>query len=89
MPGGFGQPSFIETIRFAATNRLRIDLQYRDAKGAVSTPAVEPYSFRRSAAGDVFLMATQESDGDARSFRIDRILCVALTQRTFVPRYAV
>jgi hypothetical protein len=87
--GGFGQPSFIETIRFAAANRVCIDLQYRDSKGAISTRAVEPYSFRRSAAGDVLLMATQEIDGGARSFRIDRILGVTATQRTFVPRYPV
>jgi hypothetical protein len=34
-------------------------------------------------------MATQEMDGAARSFRIDRILGVTATQRTFVPRYPV
>lgn len=89
IPGGFGQQSFIETIRFAAANRLRIELQYRDSKGAVSMRTVEPYSFRRSVAGDVLLMATQEIDGAARSFRVDRILGVTATQRTFVPRYPV
>jgi predicted nucleotidyltransferase component of viral defense system len=88
-PGGFSGQSFIETIRFAAANRLRIDLQYRDLKGAVTTRTVEPYSFRRSSAGDVRLMATQEADGQPRSFLIDGILGVSVTQRTFVPRYPV
>ncbi len=64
-PGGFSGQSFIETVRFAAANRLRIDLQYRDLKGTVTTRTVEPYSFRRSSAGDVRLMATQEADGQA------------------------
>jgi predicted nucleotidyltransferase component of viral defense system len=88
-PGGFGGQSFIETIRFAAANRLRIDLQYRDLKGAVTTRTVEPYSFRRSSAGDVRLMATQEADGQPRSFLINGILGVGVTQRTFVPRYPI
>ncbi len=88
-PGVLGSQSFIETIRFAAANRLRIDLQYRDLKGAISTRTVEPYSFRRSAAGDVRLMATQEADGEPRSFLLDGILGVSVTQRTFVPRYLV
>jgi predicted nucleotidyltransferase component of viral defense system len=88
-PGGFSNHSFIETIRFAAANRLRIDLQYRDLQGAVTTRTIEPYSFRRSTAGDVRLMATQEVDGGPRSFLIDRILGVSVTQRIFVPRYPI
>ena len=87
--GGFNGQSFIETIRFAAANRLRIDLQYRDLKGAVTTRTVEPYSFRRSSAGDVRLMATQEADGQPRSFLINRILGVSVTQRIFVPHYPI
>ncbi len=86
LPAGV-DPSFIETIRFAAANRLRIDLRYRDAKGAVTERTVEPYSLRRSQAGDVRLMATQESDGMPRSFLIRGILGVTVTQRTFTPRY--
>jgi predicted nucleotidyltransferase component of viral defense system len=86
-PAGFTGQSFIETIRFAAANRLRIDLHYRDTKGAVTLRTVEPYSLRRSQAGDVRLMATQESDGQPRSFLINGILGVTVTQRVFVPRY--
>lgn len=88
-PSGFSGQSFIVTIRFAAANRLRIDLQYRDLKAAVTTRTIEPYSFRRSSAGDVRLMATQEADGQPRSFLIDGILGVSVTQRTFVPRYPI
>jgi hypothetical protein len=86
LPAGI-DPSFIETIRFAAANRLRIDLRYRDTKGAITERTVEPYSLRRSQAGDVRLMATQESDGMPRSFLIRGILGVTVTRRTFVPRY--
>ena len=86
---GFSNQSFIETIRFAAANRLCIDLQYRDIQGAVTRRTIEPYSFRRSAAGDVRLMATQEVDGAPRSFLVNGILGVSVTQRSFVPRYPV
>ena len=90
LPSSFaGGQAFIETIRFAAANRLRIDLQYRDLKGAISSRAVEPYSLRRSLTGDVRLMATQESDGAPRSFLLTRIIGVNVTQRTFVPRYPI
>jgi hypothetical protein len=89
VPGGVTGQSFVETIRFAAANRLRVDLQYRDLEGRVTTRTIEPYSLRRSQAGDVRLMAAQETDGAPRSFLLDRILSVSVTQRTFTPRYPI
>jgi predicted nucleotidyltransferase component of viral defense system len=83
------EQSFIETIRFAAANRLRIDLHYRDLEGRVTLRTVEPYSLRRSQVGEVRLMATQEVDGAERSFLLTGILGVSLTQRTFTPRYPI
>lgn len=89
VPSGVTGQTFVETIRFAAVNRLRIDLQYRDLEGRVTTRTIEPYSLRRSQAGDVRLMATQESDGAPRSFLLSGILNISLTQRTFTPRYPI
>jgi len=89
MPGGtFGQ-SYIETIRFAAANRLIIELDYRDQDGKRSTRAIEAYSLRRSQAGDILLMSVRAADGKPRGYRLDRIMGVTLTQRTFVPRYPI
>jgi hypothetical protein len=60
--------SFIESIRFAGANRLRVDLGYQ---GSVRT--IEPYSLRRSRAGDILVYAVKSATGEPRSYRLDRI----------------
>jgi predicted nucleotidyltransferase component of viral defense system len=87
-PGSRGQ-SFIESIRFAAANRLLVNLDYRDQQGKRSTRAIEAYSLRRSRAGDVLLMAARADNGQARSYRVDNILGVTQTQTIFTPRYPI
>lgn len=79
----------LEIIRFAAANRLCVDLDYQDEKGNVGTRAIEPYSLRRTSAGDMLLYAVRSDDGQDRSYRVDRIRGARATQRTFNPRYAV
>ncbi len=88
---GFGEPNApaIETIRFAAVNRLCVDLEYRNEQGRHGNRLIEPYSLRRTQAGDVLLMAVRADSGEARSYRLDRILSARATQRAFVPRYPV
>lgn len=89
VPTGAPGQSHIEIIRFAAANRLIVELDYRDQNGVRSTRAIEAYSLRRSQAGDILLMAVREADGQPRSYRLDSILGVASTQRSFVPRYPI
>ena len=89
LPVGSGDQTFIETIRFAAANRLLVNLDYRDQKGKRSTRAIEAYSLRRSRAGDVLLMAIRAEDGESRSYRVDGILGVSPAQTTFSPRYPI
>ncbi len=89
LPSGSRGQSFIETIRFAAANRLLVNIDYRDQKGNRSTRAIEAYSLRRSRAGDILLMAVRAEDGQPRSYRVDSILGVTPIQTTFVPRYPI
>jgi predicted nucleotidyltransferase component of viral defense system len=89
LPSGSRGQSFIETIRFAAANRLLVNLDYRDQQGKRSTRAIEAYSLRRSRGGDVLLMAARADNGQARSYRVDNILGVTQTQTTFTPRYPI
>jgi predicted nucleotidyltransferase component of viral defense system len=89
LPTGSRGQSFIETIRFAAANRLLVNIDYRDQKGNRFTRAIEAYSLRRSKAGDVLLMAVRAEDGQPRSYRLDSILGVTLIQTTFAPRYPI
>jgi predicted nucleotidyltransferase component of viral defense system len=79
----------IETIRFAAANRLCIELDYRDERGKRGTRIIEAYSLRRTQANDTLLMAVRADSGEPRSYRLDRIEDARVTQRAFVPRYPI
>jgi len=79
----------LEVIRFAAANRLCVDLEYRDESGRRSTRTIEPYSLRRSSAGDLLLFAVKSDTGESRSYRVDRIVDAKATRETFTPRFAV
>jgi hypothetical protein len=81
--------SFLESIRFAGANRLCVDLNYRSEDGRASVRRIEPYSLRRSRAGDILLFAVRSADGQSRSYRLDRILAAAVTGQSFAPRFEV
>ncbi len=81
---GVGGSSFLEIIRFAAANHLCVDLGYQG-----SSRRIEPYSLRRSRAGDVLLYAVKTDTGESRSYRLDRIERATATTQSFTPRYAV
>ncbi len=74
----------IEAIRFAAANRLCIDLGYGG-----QTRLIEPYSFRRTSAGAILLCAVKVLTRETRTYRLDRIEAVRVTDRTFTPTYLI
>ena len=76
--------SYLEIIRFAASNRLCVDLEYLG-----SVRRIEPYSLRRTRDDNIVLHATRASDGGHRSYRIDRIQGARATRQSFIPRFAV
>ena len=76
--------SFLEIIRFAAANHLCVDLRYQG-----SVRRIEPYSLRRTRAGNIVLYAIRVSNGELRSYRIDRIQGAQTTGQSFIPRYVV
>ena len=76
--------SNLEIIRFAAANRLCVDLEYGE-----TVRRIEPYSLRRTRDGNIVLHATRASDGEHRSYRIDRMQGARTTGQSFVPRFAV
>ncbi|MGO9019179.1 MAG: nucleotidyl transferase AbiEii/AbiGii toxin family protein [Syntrophobacteraceae bacterium] len=79
----------IEVIRFAGSNRLCVDLDYVDEKGRRGIRTIEPYSLRRTQAGDIILHAIRADEQQHRSYRIDRIQGASVTKRTFTPLYEV
>jgi hypothetical protein len=81
---GIAHAKELEKIRFAAASRLCVDLGYQG-----SVRRIEPYSLRRSTAGDVLLMAVRSDNGENRTYRVDEIESARVTTQVFTPRYAV
>lgn len=76
--------SFIDRIRFAASNRLLVRLGYNGSKRDI-----EPYSLARSSEGHLLLRAIRHQDGQPRSYRFDRIENVQVLEQSFTPRFAI
>lgn len=74
----------LEIIRFAAANRLCVDLTYQG-----SHRLIEPYSLRRTRDGNLLLYAVKHDTGEGRSYRVDRIQGAQATQTSFIPRFVV
>ena len=74
----------IESIRFAAANRLCINLQYQG-----SWRLIEPYSLRMTSEGNILLCAVRRDNGEARSYRLDRVQSVEVSKDDFIPKYLI
>lgn len=83
-PQVWGFAASIEEIRFAALNRLCVDLGYQGSRRLI-----EPYAIRRSQAGNYLLYAVKSATGESRSYRLDRIQSTKATSQSFKPRYPV
>lgn len=79
-PGGVP----LEQIRFAGNNRLLVELRYQN-----STRLIEPYSLRRSRAGNLLVYALKHETGEIRAYRVDQIQGVRITDIPFTPSYAI
>ncbi len=79
---GAGIP--LETVRFAAVNRVCVELGYQDRRRLI-----EPYSLRRTRAGNLVLHAIRTDTREHRSYRVDRIQSVRATNIPFRPVYAI
>ncbi len=80
----WGVPSSLESIRFAAANRLCVELGYKGTRRVI-----EPYSLRRSQAGNTLLYAIRADSREPRAYRVDRIESVRVTDKMFTPVYRV
>ena len=74
----------LEKIRFAAANRLCVDLYYKG-----SHRLIEPYSLRRSREGNLLLYAIRHNTGKIRAYSVDRIQGAEVTDTPFVLKHAI
>jgi predicted nucleotidyltransferase component of viral defense system len=79
---GEGVP--VESLRFAAANHLSVDLGYGG-----SVRRIEPYAFRRTKAGKVLLCAVKIQTRESRTYRLDRIQSIKVTNQPFRPAFRV
>ena len=80
----WGQGVPLESVRFAGTNYLCVELGYQS-----SIRVIEPYSLRRTKDGHLLLYAVKAQTGELRSYRVDRIESIKVTNQPFKPRVAV
>lgn len=80
----WGAVAPLEAVRFAAVNRLCVELGYQ---GTVRE--IEPYSLRRSKDGHYLLYGIKTGTRESRSYRVDRIRSVKVTTRPFRPVFAI
>jgi predicted nucleotidyltransferase component of viral defense system len=78
----------LELLRYAGVNRLKVEVDYRAERGRRGPRLVEPYSLRRTRAGDLVLFVVNDR-GVLRSYRVDRIAGIRPTVHPFAPRFRV
>ena len=78
----------LELLRFAGANRLKVEIDYRAEQGRQGAPVIEPYSIRRSRDGNTLLMVVNDRSA-IRSYRVDRIAGIRVTDQPFRPRYLI
>ena len=74
----------LELVRYAGANHLCIELTYDNSKRLI-----EPYDLKRTKAGKLLIVAARHDSGEWRSYRVDRIQGLKVTQTPFVPRAVV
>ena len=74
----------LESIRFAGANRLLVEFEYNQKHRVV-----EPYSLRRSRAGNVLLYAWELTAGHIKAFDLGKISKLRVASTRFQPRYVV
>ncbi len=74
----------LEAARFAAANRLLVELHYDG-----TTRLIEPYSLRRTRAGNLILHAERADGSGHRSYRVERITRLRVTTTPFRPRFPI
>ena len=79
----------LEIVRFAAGNRLCVNLDYTNNDGHRNARQIEPYSLRKTNNGELLLYAISTADRQIRSYRINQINDASITNEVFTPQYQV
>jgi predicted nucleotidyltransferase component of viral defense system len=86
---GASQIGMLDLIRYAAVNRLCVELDYKKENGLRKDYLIEPYSLRNTPYNHTLLYGVKLPETETRSFRADRILGVKVIERAFIPRFDI
>jgi predicted nucleotidyltransferase component of viral defense system len=78
------QSTPLELVRYAGANHLCVELTYDNSKRLI-----EPYDLKRTKAGKLLIVAARHDTGEWRTYRVDKIQGLKVTQESFVPRAAI
>lgn len=78
----------IDTIARAGRERRILWVKARESDGTIDPREVEPYSFRPIGSTERFFFYCLLHNG-TRNFKLDNIIEVRITDKTFVARYDV
>jgi predicted nucleotidyltransferase component of viral defense system len=84
IPTVWRQPVPLESLRFAGSNYLCVELGYQGSRRII-----EPYSLRQTRDGNLVLHAIRVDSRAHRAYRVDRIQSLRVTDRPFRPVYRV
>jgi len=84
MRNAFSIDAPLETIQFAAANRLCVALRYHG-----KTRTIEPLSFRRSKAGKRLFYGFEREANHVKAYELGKIESVRVTELPYIARYPV
>lgn len=79
----------LEVIKEAGRKRKLLFIRAREEDGSVESREVEPYSFRHPKTGGTLFFGWDVRKNGIRSFRVERIIEVKITDKDFNPRFPV
>ena len=88
LPIAPARQAHVEVIRFAAANRLLVELDYRDVEGQRTTRIVEPYSLRQTQAGDRAPIIPEYGEWEEPVPRVLELLAPGAPPAAFAPKPA-
>ncbi|MFH1209308.1 MAG: WYL domain-containing protein [archaeon] len=78
----------VEIIKESGRQKRLLYIKAREKDGSIEPREVEPYSFRHKKSGTLFY-GWDVVKNQIRSFRVDRIIEVKITEKEFTPRFPI
>lgn len=79
----------LELARYAGANHLCIEIEYQKKDRQIKKYLIEPYDLKLTKNGKMLLMAVKHSTQEWRSFRVEGIKRMSVTQTSFIPKYVI